>query len=230
MVATLRLLLQYINGNRDPVDPPQLHAKPAPNPNSATLQAGPLIHSQPSSTIWQTNISRIDPFDRPVDTLYTMAEDQANSPQPTQHSADNTEIMALLTRMAEKMDTPIAQMDAIVSPILATQQSTPPAPQEARKEEEETRPQLLYQATVEDDAESTEEKQTEHQYGSSKLSSNKPDSQITLSTILRLCTTSEDSAASLSNALLLGCQHTTFLASHFSYIRCMEGMEASGQG
>ena len=36
----------------DPVDPPlQLHAKPAPNPNSATFQAGPLIHSQSSSTI-----------------------------------------------------------------------------------------------------------------------------------------------------------------------------------
>ena len=123
----------------------------------------------------------------------------------------------------------------------ATQQSTPPAPQEANDEEnaditaeeqeQEPRQQLPYQATVEnaeDDAESTEEKQTKHQYGSSKLSSDKPDSKTALSTIPRLC----DPATRLIGALL-AYQHAMLLAWHdsqFGYIRCMEGMEATGQG
>ena len=176
-----------------------------------------------------------------------MAEDQANSPQqtaPPQHSADNTEIMALLARMAEKMDTLIVQMDAL---ILATQQSTPPAPQETKKEEandeeneeiiaekkeQEPRQQPRYQATVEDeedDAESTEEKQTEHQYGSSKLSSDKPDSKTALSTIPRVCY----SAACLTSALFSAYQHAMLLAWHgflHGYMDYTEGMEASGQG
>ena len=54
-----------IDGDRDPVDPPQLQAKPTPNPNSVTLQAGPHIHSRhrvPFDTVY------IDPFDRPVES------------------------------------------------------------------------------------------------------------------------------------------------------------------
>ena len=43
----------------------QLHAKPTPTPNSVTLQAGPLIHSQPSSSIWQKPPPSFDPFNRP---------------------------------------------------------------------------------------------------------------------------------------------------------------------
>ena len=125
----------------------------------------------------------------------------------------------------ERFNQLLATMRAWQSTQQATQQSIPPTPQ--KEEDKETRPQPLYQATVEDeedDAESTEEKQTEHQYGGSKLSSNKPDSKITHSTF------SCHPAASFSNALLLICQHTTFLASQLSYIRCMEGMEATGQG
>ena len=123
----------------------------------------------------------------------------------------------------------------------ATQQSTPPAPQEAKKEEaqeeitaeeqeQEPRQHPRYQATVEDaeeDAESSEEKQTEQQYGSSKLSSSKPDSKIALSAIPRVY----DPAASLTNALLSAYQHAmNLVGTQFSYIRYMEGMEASGQG
>ena len=122
------------------------------------------------------------------------------------------------------------------------QQSTPPAPKEANDEEnadntaEEQEP--LYQATVEDaedDAESIEEKQIEHQYGSSKLSSDKPDNEITVSTIPRLCTTptSKDSAACLTNALLSAHQHAILLAWHgflHGYMDYTEGMEATRQG
>ena len=83
----------------------------------------------------------------------------------------------------------------------------------------------------EDNAESTEEKQTEHQYGSSKLSSDKPNSKITLPTT-RLCTTptSRDLPKCLSNTLLTAHQHTSFLTFQLSYIRYMEGIEALGQG
>ena len=56
----------------------------------------------------------------------------------------------------------------------------------------------------------------------------------TLSTIPRLCTTptSRDSAARLTNALLSAYQHamSLILASQLGYIRCIEGMEATGEG
>ena len=124
----------------------------------------------------------------------------------------------------------------------ATQHSTPPAPQEAyeeeanlkanaeitaEKQEQEPRQRPLYQATVEDD--------TEH--GNSIL-----DTKSILSSFSCLCTTSfsGDSAACLSDvlsayqhALNLACQHTMFQAWHgplLGYIRCMEGMEATGEG
>ena len=109
----------------------------------------------------------------------------------------------------------------------ATQQSTPPtqpAPQEAQKEEDK---QPLYQATVEDDTEITAEKKTEQQHGSSM-----PDSKSTLSSMPRLRATSasRDPAACLS--AFFGFLPTSFfaLASLLGYIRCMEGMEATGQG
>ena len=126
---------------------------------------------------------------------------------------------------------------------LATQQSTPPtppAPQETRKEEDE---QLLQQAIVKEDVENTAEKQeqqplyqatfTESTTGSTtKHGSSMPDSKSTLSTIPRLCTarSSGDSAACLSNALLLACQHTMFLTTLPGYIEHSEGIEATGQG
>lgn len=83
----------------------------------------------------------------------------------------------------------------------SNQQSTPPTPQAAKKEEEETRPKPLYQATVEDVPESTAGKETEHQHGSSKPDSDKPDSKTTLSRIPRLCTTPSFGAVCISNAL-----------------------------
>ena len=132
----------------------------------------------------------------------------------------------------------------------AIQQSTPPAPQEAQEEEailegnaeitaEKQEQKPLYQATVDDVTESTVEKETQQQRdGNSMLNS-----KSTRSEIPRLCTTpaSRDQAACLSNTLLsayqhalnLACQHTIFQAWHgplLGYIRCMEGMEATGQG
>ena len=96
---------------------------------------------------------------------------------------------------------------------------------EITAEQQEQQP--LYQATVEDDTESTAEKQSQHQHGSDK-----PDNMSTLPTIPRLCTSSfsGDPTACLSNAFLLAWQHATFLAFRLSYIRCQEGMEATGQG
>ena len=117
----------------------------------------------------------------------------------------------------------------------STQHSIPPAPQEAQKEEtndeenaeitaEKQAPRPLYQATVEDDIEST-----------TKQGNSMPDNKSTLSSIPRLCTTpsSGDSAARLSTAPLLACQHAIFLAWHGLLPGCIEyskGIEATGQG
>ena len=101
--------------------------------------------------------------------------------------------------------------------------STPSTPQEAQKEEDE---QLLQQATVEDITEST-----------TKHGSSISDSQSTLSTIPRLhsARSSGDSAACLSKALLLVCQHIMFLNTLLGntllgYIEHSKGIEATGQG
>ena len=56
------------------------------------------------------------------------------------------------------------------------QHSTPPAPQEAQKEEDKQPLQPLHQPTVEDDTESTAENKSEQQHGSTM-----PDSRSTLS-------------------------------------------------
>ena len=128
----------------------------------------------------------------------------------------------------------LAEMQANFQAML-TQYSTPPtppAPQEAHEEEanleenteitaemqEQESLQPLYQATVEDDTETT--------------AKTIPDSPSTLSTIPRLCTTrsSGDPAACFSIAFY-DYQHASILGNtKFGYIRCMEGMEASGQG
>ena len=136
------------------------------------------------------------------------------------------------------------QADERFNQLLATmrawqdQHSTPPAPHEAPKEEanseenteitaEKKEQKPLYQATVEDDTESIIESTTKH--GNSM-----PVGKSTLSTIPRLCTTlsSGDQAARLTNALLSAYQHamSLILASQLGYIRCMEGMEATGEG
>ncbi|KAM0795455.1 hypothetical protein BDR22DRAFT_591499 [Usnea florida] len=117
-------------------------------------------------------------------------------------------------------------------------QSTLPAPQETKKEqakEEENaeitaekqeqgpRQQSLYQASVENDTESV----TKHGNGM-------PDSKITLSTFLRLCTTrsSRDPATCLSKVLLCAYQHALILMLNTlpGHIEHTEGMEATGQG
>ena len=114
-------------------------------------------------------------------------------------------------------------------PLQWPQQSTPPAPQEAKKEEAK---QLLYQATVEDDTETTAES-TMH--GNSMAVS-----KSMLSTKACLCTTpaSRDPAACPSNLLAssFGSFFDSFLASFsasrfgFGYIEYKEGMEATGEG
>ena len=106
--------------------------------------------------------------------------------------------------------------------------STPPAPQETQKEEDEQlqkqEQQPLYQATVKDITESTTESITKH--GSSM-----PNSKSTLSKIPRLCTarSSGDSAACLSNTLLLACQHIMFLNTLLDYIEHSKDLEVTGQ-
>ena len=113
----------------------------------------------------------------------------------------------------------------------SNQQSTPPTPQAAKKEEEETRPKPLYQATVVHVPESTAGKETEHQHGSSKPGSDKPERRITLSRIPRLCNTPSFGAACLSNALSFAIQHSVILVDTLpGHIQHSEGMEATGQG
>ena len=140
----------------------------------------------------------------------------------------------------------VTQLAALQATLQATlqvaQQSTPPASERqsaqsitkpiAQKEKEQE-PQSLHQATVEDIAESTAEKQI----GQHDIVTSKPDNNSTLSTIPRPDDTpfSGDPAACLSNALLFACQHTAFLAClrHGflpGYIEWIEGMEATGQG
>ena len=96
--------------------------------------------------------------------------------------------------------------------------STPSAPQEAQKEEDE---QLLQQAFVKKDAENTVESITE--------STMKHDSKSNFSTIPRLCIarSSGDSAACPSNTLLLA---RLLGYTQFGYIRHSEGIEKTGQG
>ena len=130
-------------------------------------------------------------------------------------------------------------------PLQWPQQSTPPTPQEAPKEqaisEEETETTVekqeqeplqkpLYQATVEDDTETTAES-TMH--GNSILGNSS-----TVSTKPRLCTAPacRDPATYPSNSLtssfgsFFGSFLTSFSASEFGYIRCTEGIEATGEG
>ena len=96
------------------------------------------------------------------------------------------------------------------------EQSTPPAPQEAPKEEDK---KPLYQATVEDVTESTAETESQQQHGSSKLSTD--DTPI-----------SGDSAACLSNALFFATQHALILMLNtiFGHIQHSQSMEARGEG
>ena len=122
--------------------------------------------------------------------------------------------------------------DKHFGPPVQTQQSIPPAPQAKKEEVKETRPQLLYQATVED-AEDNAEKESKQQYGSSKHGSTKPDSKSTLSSMPCLCTTrsSGNSAAFLSKALRFATHHAlTLVGTPLGYIRCSEGMEPTGEG
>ena len=112
-------------------------------------------------------------------------------------------------------------LDKHFGPLQATQitqQSTPPAPQEALKEQAK---ELLYQATVEDDTED----------GNSMLAN-----KSTLSSFSYLCTApaSRDPTACFSKALLSAHQQasflTTFLGPLLGYIRYLASMEASGEG
>ena len=147
----------------------------------------------------------------------------------------------------ERWNQLLATMRAWQATQKSTQQSTPPAPHEALKE----------QANLEENAEITAEMQEQeplHQkeqlllyqatveHNTETIAKSIPDSPSTLSTKIRLCTTpfSGDPAACLSNAPLstyhyalnLTYQHALILGLMFNtllgYIRCMEGMEATG--
>ena len=112
-----------------------------------------------------------------------------------------------------------------------TQQSIPPAPQAQKEEDEqqalvkETRPQPLYQATVEDDVESIAESAT----GSKSHDSKQLCRKWTPHTGLLATFLATSFLASFGSFF----GSAPFLASHdpqFGYIRCMEEMEASGEG
>ena len=118
----------------------------------------------------------------------------------------------------------------------STPQSTLPAPHEAQKEEEKEKKQPLYQATVEDITETTAESNLEGVPGNTSLLPTIP--------CLRTAPACRDPAAypSAFLASFFGSSLATFLASSFTsffgnflasllgYIRCMEGIEATGQG
>ena len=159
--------------------------------------------------------------------------------------------MEELKAIRSDFNTVTAEMEAFKSTLrpAATQHSTPPAPQEAPKEEDKQllqrvivkgdtestaeKQEPLYQATVEDIVESTAEKETEQQHGSSDHGSTKPDSKSTLSTILCQWTTlfTGDPAACLSIALLSAYQHVSILALNTlpGCIEHSEGVEVTGR-
>ena len=125
-----------------------------------------------------------------------------------------------------------AAFDKHFGPLQATQQSSPPAPPAKKEEDKKPRPQLQYQATMGDVPESTAEKKSEPQHGSSKPGSDKPDIKRAVSTIPRLCTIPAGRAPvhSLGSSFGFFFGFASFLTFQLGYIRVSEGMEASGQG
>ena len=185
--------------------------------------------------------------------------EQSNaSPDMTAISAQLTQMIAIMATMTTRMEafearfsrfrpSTATQQSTQLATLQTTQQSTPPAPERqsgqsikkpvAQKEEEQEKEQPLHQATVEDITEDIAESTAEKKIEQHNTATSKPDSDSTLSTIPRLCTTpvSRDPAAYLSNTLHLACQHAAFLAClrHGflpGYIEWIEGMEATGQG
>ena len=176
---------------------------------SASQLANQTVH--PASCHHQ-----IDSFNRPFDP--------SNMPEalPSVPSFSEQQVHDLANIIHSVMQQYFAPSNQITSASIPASHDQPPsispAPQETQKEEDE---QLLQLAI----AENTTEKQ-EHQ----------PLYQATvksiLSTIPRRCTarSSRDSAACLSNALLLACQHVMFLNTLLDYIEHSKGLEATGQG
>ena len=183
----------------------------------------------------------------------TRLEQRISAQISAQIATANKPIMDLLAAISARLSPEQQQITAPLDPQLVItpplqppqiqpppNQPTQPAPQEAQKEEDQQPLQPLYQATVEDDTENTAESIT---------GSTIPDSKSTLSSMPCLCATRSpgDSAACFSNARLFarrasclasfltslfGNYLTSFFgfASPLGYIRCMEGMEATGQG
>ncbi|KAM0795154.1 hypothetical protein BDR22DRAFT_894509 [Usnea florida] len=152
-----------------------------------------------------------------------------------QLAASNQALMVEMNKLTDNMNAfnaalckqfglqpPVPTKPLQLQPPVQTQQSTPPAPQ-AQKEEEEEKPQSLYQATVED-AEDDPESITESTTGSKSRDSKQ---------LSRKCTPHTGLLATfLATSYLtsFGCFLASFSASHVGYIRCMEEMEASGEG
>ena len=123
---------------------------------------------------------------------------------------------------------PLQQQQSTQQATQATQQPLPPAPQAKKEEVKETRPQLLYQATVED-AEDYSESIAESATGSKSHNSKQLCRKWTPHTGLLATFLATSFLASFGSFF----GSASFLASRGSrlgYIRCMEEMEASGEG
>ena len=140
---------------------------------------------------------------------------------------------SLQAMIAASIEESMKEFNAALDKHFGPLQSTSPAPKEEIK-------QLLQQAIAEENAEITVEKQVQKPLYQATVEDDTEDdnsmldNKSTLSTKARLCTApaSRDPAACLSKALLFASQHALILtlAYHFGYIRCMEGMEATGEG
>ncbi|KAM0800631.1 hypothetical protein BDR22DRAFT_889346 [Usnea florida] len=142
---------------------------------------------------------------------------------------------AATTTTATVMDSATAVIRAITSADSAVHSTCEP---QAKKEEEKEKPKPLYQATVEDAEDDAEDTPESTKHGNSMLTGSKSHDNKQLlrkwaphtGLLATFLTTSLASSFSALFSRLATFFFGTFLASQLSYIRCMEEMEASGEG
>ena len=162
-------------------------------------------------------------------------------PQPVFSAEEIASLQAKITAaVKEALDKHFGPLHSTQQATQATQQLNPPAPQvqQEQEQEQEQEQKPLYQATVEDAEDDAENTAETTMHGNSMATGSKShDSKQTfrkwaphtgfLTTFLATpLTFFFGSCLASSSAFYLA----SFSASQFGYIRCMEEMEASGEG
>ena len=158
-------------------------------------------------------------------------------PQPVFSAEEIASLQAKITAAVnEALDKhfgplpPLQQQQATQQATQATQHSIPPTPQAKKEEVKETRPQPIYQATIEDTEETIAESTTGSKSPNSKQLSRKwaPHTGF-LTTFLATPITSLFGFC-FASFLTSFFSSTLLLASQLGYIRYIEEIEASGKG